>query len=36
MVVWAIENIPIFLYAWHVLKAWHLHAMEKIKYVEVQ
>jgi hypothetical protein len=35
-VVWAIENIPIFLCAWHVLKTWHLHVMEKIKDVEVR
>ncbi len=35
-VVWVIKNILIFFYAWHVLKAWCLHAMEKIKDVEVQ
>jgi hypothetical protein len=34
--VWAIKNIPIFLCAWHVLKAWRLCAMQKIKNVEVQ
>jgi hypothetical protein len=28
------ENISIFLCAQNVLKAWHLHAMEKIKVVE--
>jgi chromosomal replication initiation ATPase DnaA len=25
------KNYPIFFYAWHVLKAWCLHSMEKIK-----
>jgi hypothetical protein len=30
-----LENVPIFLCPWHVLKAWLLHAMEKIKDVEV-
>jgi hypothetical protein len=33
-IVWAMENILIFLCVWHILKAWHLHAMEKIKDVE--
>jgi hypothetical protein len=35
-IVWVTKNNPIFLYAWHVLKAWRLHAMEKIKDVEFQ
>jgi len=35
-IFWVTNNIPIFPYAWHVLKAWHLHVMEKIKDVEVQ
>jgi len=35
-IVWTIDNIPIFLYAWHVLKTWWLHAMEKVKYVEIR
>jgi hypothetical protein len=30
------DNIPIFLCAWHVYKAWCLCAMEKIKDVEVR
>jgi len=25
------DHVPIFLYAWHVLKAWHLCLMEKIR-----
>jgi len=25
------DQVPIYLCAWHVLKAWHLHSMEKIK-----
>jgi hypothetical protein len=25
------DHVLIFLCAWHVLKAWHLHSMEKIK-----
>jgi len=29
--VWGQDPIPIFLYAWHVLKAWRLCSMEKIK-----
>jgi hypothetical protein len=35
-IVWAVENILIFLCAWHVLKAWCLCAMENIKDVKVQ
>jgi len=32
MIVWGEEDqMPIYLCAWHVLKAWHLHSMEKIK-----
>jgi hypothetical protein len=34
--VWGQDLIQIFLYAWHVLKAWHLHSMEKIKDSEVR
>jgi hypothetical protein len=33
-IVWATKNI--FLYACHVLKAWCLRTMEKIKDVEAQ
>jgi hypothetical protein len=29
--VWGENQIPIYLWAWHVLKAWHLCSMEKIK-----
>jgi hypothetical protein len=35
-IIWVVKNNPIFSYVWHVLKAWYLHAMEKIKDVEVQ
>jgi hypothetical protein len=30
------DKVPIFLYCWHVFKAWCLHGIEKIKDVEVQ
>ncbi len=30
-IVWGDNQVPIYLYAWHVLKAWDLHWMEKIK-----
>jgi hypothetical protein len=29
--VWGQKPIPNFLCTWHVLKAWRLHSMEKIK-----
>ncbi len=29
--MWNQDPILIFLCTWHVLKAWHLHSMEKIK-----
>jgi hypothetical protein len=29
------DKVPIFLYYWHVFKAWRLHGIEKIKVVEV-
>jgi hypothetical protein len=29
------DKVPIFLYCWHVFKAWCLHGIEKIKDVEV-
>ncbi len=35
-IVWGQNLVPIFLYAWHVLKAWCLHSMEKIKDLEVR
>ncbi len=34
-VVWGMDKVPIYLYCWHVLKAWCLCGTEKIKYVEV-
>ncbi len=36
MIVWHDDQMPIYLFAWHVLKAWHLHLMEKIKNNGVQ
>jgi hypothetical protein len=30
------DKVPIYLYCWHVLKAWRLHGTEKIKDVEVR
>ncbi len=30
-IVWGQDLVSIFLYAWHVLKAWCLRSMEKIK-----
>jgi len=30
------DQVPIYLWAWHILKAWWLHLMEKIKDNEVQ
>ncbi len=35
-IVWDDNQVPIYLYVWHVLKAWCLHLMEKIKNNEVQ
>ncbi len=35
-VVWGIDNVPIYLYCWHVFKAWCLCGIEKIKDVEVR
>jgi hypothetical protein len=29
------DKVPIYLCCWHVLKAWHLRGIEKIKDVEV-
>jgi hypothetical protein len=29
--MWGDDQVPIYLWAWHVLKVWHLHLMEKIK-----
>jgi hypothetical protein len=34
--MWDDNQMPIYLYVWHVLKAWCLHLMEKIKNNEVQ
>jgi hypothetical protein len=30
--VWRKDQMPIYFCAWHVLKVWHLHLMEKIKH----
>jgi hypothetical protein len=30
------DKVPIYLYSWHVLKAWCLHGTEKIKNVEMR
>jgi hypothetical protein len=34
-VVWGMDKVPIYLCCWHVIKAWHLCGIEKIKDVEV-
>jgi len=30
-IMWGEDQMPIYLCAWHILKAWHLRSMEKIK-----
>jgi len=30
------DKVPIYLCCWHVLKAWHLRGIKKIKNVEVR
>jgi hypothetical protein len=35
-IVWSLDHVPNFLCAWHVLKAWCLHSMEKIKDFDVR
>jgi len=35
-IVWGNNQVPIYLCVWHVLKAWHLHLMEKTKNNEVR
>jgi hypothetical protein len=35
-IVWGDDQVPIYLCAWHVLKAWRLHSMEKIKNNEMR
>jgi hypothetical protein len=30
------DKVPIYLCCWHVLKAWHLRGIEKIKDVEMR
>jgi hypothetical protein len=35
-IVWGDDQVPIYFCAWHVLKAWRLHLMEKIKDNEVR
>jgi len=35
-IVWGNDQVPIYLCLWHVLKAWCLRSMEKIKDNEVQ
>ncbi len=34
-VIWGMDKVPIYLCCWHVLKAWRLCGIEKIKVVEV-
>jgi hypothetical protein len=34
-VVWGMDKVPIYLYYWHVFKAWRLCVIKKIKDVEV-
>jgi hypothetical protein len=34
-IVWGDNEVPIYLCMWHILKAWHLCLMEKIKDNEV-
>jgi hypothetical protein len=35
-IVWGEDQMPIYFCAWHVLKAWRLCSMKKIKDNEVQ
>jgi len=35
-IVWGDDQMPIYLCTWHVLKAWRLRSMEKIKDNEMQ
>jgi hypothetical protein len=35
-ILWGDDQVPIYLCAWHVLKAWCLRSMEKIKDNEMQ
>jgi hypothetical protein len=35
-IVWGDDQVPIYLCAWHVLKAWRLNSMEKIKNNEMR
>ncbi len=35
-IMWADNQMPIYLCAWHILKVWHLRSMEKIKDSEVR
>jgi len=35
-VVLGMDKVPIYLYCWHVIKAWRLRGIEKIKDVEVR
>ncbi len=35
-IVWGNNQVPIYLWAWHILKPWHLRSMEKIKNNEVR
>jgi len=35
-IVWGDNQVPIYLFTWHVLKAWCLRLMEKIKDNEMQ
>jgi hypothetical protein len=35
-IVWGDDQVPIYLCVWHVLKAWHLRLIKKIKDNEVR
>ncbi len=35
-ILWGNDQVPIYLCAWHILNAWRLRLMEKIKDNEVQ
>jgi hypothetical protein len=34
-IVWGDDQVPIYLYVWHILKVWRLRSMEEIKNNEV-
>ncbi len=35
-ILWGNDQVPIYLCAWHILRAWCLHSMEKIKNNEMR